>query len=115
MSTEIDKGDYVRFWRIVKPAVKSGSRDSTGKRHLYTVEEATIIAWSGSGLVTSVAKNARKIDGEKVRTARVDAGKPLGMVTAVLDDAQIVGVHGSLFEAARREESVSMYDQGDHA
>lgn len=87
----IQPGDYAQFTRIVAPAEKMKIRGAGNSNHDCVVKEREIIDQGGSGLVLSVSKNAAKIGDEKVMTGRVDAGPLLKVVTAILDDAILVG------------------------
>lgn len=88
--TDIQPGDYIKFSRIVAPAVKQKIRDSFGGNHDAVIEDRKIVDQTGGGLVLGVSKGHAKIGDEKVRTARVDAGPWLKTVTAVLDDSIVV-------------------------
>lgn len=116
MTRSIRAGDYVRFTRVVDPKVTASAKSANGTRFTHVVRAERIVQQSGSGLVTSVGKRARKVGDAKVLTGRVDAGPVLGIVTAVLDDAVLVGVQQQMFETAGPvQDSATMYDGGDHA
>lgn len=68
--------DYISFERIVKLESK--------------YHDPRIDTVSGTGLVLKINPGQSKVSGEKVSTGRVDAGKPLGVVTAVLNEAVLV-------------------------
>lgn len=114
--TDINAGDYVSFSRIVQPGIYETYRDATKKAYKVLKQEPCWIDQGGSGLVLKVSKSERNIDGEKHRTARIDAGPKLGIVTASIDDAVIVGVQQGLFIMDDASVSASMYDvTGDGA
>lgn len=99
MTYEIQKHDYIKFQRIVVPQKKKRIRDSFGGNHDIVESDRYVYPCSGSGYVLFVSKSTLSInnpfdpDGpnDKVRTARVDAGPLLGTVTAVIDDAVLIG------------------------
>lgn len=104
MSYEIQPGDYAQFTRIVTPVRKAKVRGAGGSNHDYVVEDRKIIHQGGSGLVLSVSKTATKIDDVKVMTGRVDAGPLLKVVTAVMDDAILVG--------KQQQMDLGLFDEG---
>lgn len=96
---EIQAGDYVRFERVVQdrgaPCVTYDDPERKTGPTAWTSKDKAIHVVGGAGYVVSVAKTVKKlprVDGtmEKVRTARVDAGQLLGIVTAVLDEAVLI-------------------------
>lgn len=110
--TDIAPGDYVKFFRAVRPKVTGANKDASGKRHEWTKEEARWIDQSGSGIVDSVNKHKKKIGDEAHRVGRVDAGPVLGKLTVSLDDAVLVGVQQSMSFDLAGAAGPSMYDDG---
>lgn len=91
MTATISEGDYVRFTRMITPAKKQRVRSSTGQNFDYETQPAMLIEHAGQGVVRKVAKNPKRFGDERLRTARVDTGGILKIVTAVIDDAVIIG------------------------
>ena len=113
--SEIEANDYVTFTRMIKPAVRQRVRSTTGEKFDYEVSPAELVECSGSGLVRRVAKNKKKFGAETYQTGRVATAN--GVVTAILDDAVIIGTQTRMDLGCEAVASVpSMYDtQGDGA
>ena len=119
MTYQIAKGDYVKFTRVVTPKVTQRVRDSVGGNHDAVLSDRFISERSGSGYVVSVRKSTQALpvgapdsdSSEKVLTGRVDAGPLLGTVTAVLDDAILIGKQQSLNIDIQEEIEAGMYSQ----
>lgn len=102
MTYELKVGDYVKFTRVIAPAIKKRNRSSFGGNFDIEVTPRRLVDQGGSGQIMSMAKNRTSIDDERVRTARVDAGPWLGNVVAVIDDAILVGKQ-IVFDIAEEE------------
>lgn len=115
--TDISVGDFVRFTRVIKPQ-KARSHRPKHLTETFTaiLEPAALIEQGGSGLVLKVNKTSKSFDGKKYRVGRVDAGPLLGVVTAVLDDAILVGVQQSMLAHETGRDQQTMYQTtGDGA
>lgn len=111
---DINPGDFIGFKRIIKPAVKRRIRDSVGGVHDYEIEPAELIQHAGSGQVQRVAKSQKVFGTTAYSTARVATSN--GVVTAIIDDAVLIGVQQQLFDTQQAPQAViGMYDDGAHA
>lgn len=110
--TSISEGDVIRFTRYVQPPLTKTLRDASGGRHTRVTDDAKVIKHGGIGTVSSLSKHHKNIDGVKYRVARVNAGSLLGTVTAILDDAVIVGVQQSMELNDRR---IDLSKEVEHA
>lgn len=88
---ELRVGDYIEFTRIIRPAKKGRwERGSLfGTHWIHEIPEA-VINEPGSGRIEKIGKD-RKIGDDRFRVARVATGAWMGVVTAVLDDAVLIG------------------------
>lgn len=93
---DLKPGDYVEFSRIVRTERETKLRSATGESAGYLRERTVVDSVSGSGLVLKVAKARKRVDGVLYHTARIDAGPLLGVVTAILDDAVLIGVQQAM-------------------
>lgn len=95
-------GDYIAFNRIVQNERAFSFRTdfSTGKAIVTPAIPEQILPQGGEGQIVSIAKKLRVVGGEKFRVGRAVAGKPLGTVTVILDDAVLVAKQESLFDMA---------------
>lgn len=99
--TAFSPGDYISFQRIVHGKREVGHRidHATGRAIVVPAIEEQILPQVGHGLVLKVNKHPKKIKNKGghdiVNCGRVDAG-PLGIVTAVLDDATLTGIQMAL-------------------
>lgn len=102
MTYEFQSGDYIRFKRIVQPEQKVRHRTDykTGRPIAVPEIPEQVLPQSGDGQIIKLAKNIRKVKVgtsdrtgtpiyEKYKVARVAAGSHLGVVTAILDDAEL--------------------------
>lgn len=86
MTYQFEKGDYVRFKRVVHAKKPCGFKPGPNGRAIATPEiPEQILQQEGEGELLSIAKTVKKVGGEKVQTGRV--ASTVGLVTAVLDDA----------------------------
>lgn len=95
---ELAVGDYISFTRIVRPKqvgmkfqLDFDSQPGVTLSRQVNNTEARIVAAPGEGRIKSISRSEKKIDGERVRTGRIDLGKFEGIVTAILNDAVLVG------------------------
>lgn len=92
MTYAFQEQDYIRFHRIVRPESKCRFRTDykTGRPIAIPSIPEQVLPQSGEGQIVKLAKSKRKVDGETFTVARVAAGSHLGVVTAILDDAELV-------------------------
>jgi hypothetical protein len=92
-------GDYIEFTRIVhgKRGVRHRTDYDTGRAIVVPEIPEQVLPQGGEGQVVGPSRQ-RRVNGESYTTASVYAGKPLGKVIAILDDAILVGKQQSLFE-----------------
>lgn len=103
---EFQVGDYIAFNRIIQPEQKCRFRTDydTGKPIAIPATPEQVLPQRGQAQIVSISKGEKNVDGVKYRVARAHAGKPLGVVTVILDDAILVAKQQGLFEMALVEE-----------
>lgn len=97
MMYQFQSGDYIRFKRTVQPEQKAGFKTdySTGLAIAKPTAPEQVLPQGGDGLIIKLAKTKRKVrnlvtnEMECFTVARVAAGAHLGVVTAILDDAEL--------------------------
>lgn len=110
----INPGDYITFTKMIRPAVKRRVRDSVGGVHDYEIEPAELIEYHSAGLVKRVNKSQKVFGTTAYTVGRVQTSD--GVVTAVLDDAVLIGIQQHLFDLdLLADHAISMYQDGDHA
>lgn len=99
---EFEPGDYIAFTRIVQNErpFKFRTDYSTGRALVDPAIPEQVVPQAGVGQIVSISANLRKVGDEKFIVGRVAAGKPIGTVTAILDDAILAGKQESLFDMA---------------
>lgn len=85
---EFQVGDRVSFTERVHPKVKGGVRYDHGSGKLIGTPDIPqqIVSQRGEGTVVRGLRQL-KVGERKVTTLKVDAGKPLGIILIVADDA----------------------------
>lgn len=94
---EFQSGDYIAFNRIVQPEQKCRFTTdySTGRPIAQPAVPEQVLPQRGDGQIIKLAKTKRKVrnlqtnEMERFTVARVAAGSHLGVVTAILDDAEL--------------------------
>ena len=101
MTYQFQPGDYIRFTRIVrgKSGVRFSTDYTTGRAIAHPEIPEQVLPQEGSGRVIGEQK-IKKVKGEKFAVIKVDAGKPIGQVNVIVDDAILVAKQDSLFEMA---------------
>lgn len=95
-----EPGDYIAFTRIVhaKQDVRHRTDYATGRPVVVPEVPEQVLPQAGQGQVQRIVKAPRKVNGQAYATARVACGKPLGTVTAIIDDAVLIAKQQSLFD-----------------
>lgn len=106
MSYEFQPGDYIAFKRIIQPEQQCRFKTdyATGRPIAVPGIPEQILPQSGEACIVSISKGMKKVGGRKYRVARAQAGKPLGVVTVILEDATLVAKQDSLFDMAPEAE-----------
>lgn len=101
MTYQFQVGDYIQFTRIVQPKKKCGFRTDFNTGRVIATPEIPeqILPQRGEARILKVYGEPKKVDGVKYATAKAEAGKPLGQVRVVLDDAILVAKQDGLFDA----------------
>jgi hypothetical protein len=94
---EFQSGDYIAFHRIVQPEQKCRFKTdyATGRPIAVPAIPEQVLPQAGDGQIIKLAKTKRKVRDLKTNemhrytVARVAAGSHLGVVTAILDDAEL--------------------------
>lgn len=132
MSYEFQSGDFIKFHRIIQPAQKVRFKTdyATGRPIAVPEIPEQVLPQSGDGQIIKLAKGIRKVKVgvspqtknpiyEKFRVARVAAGSHLGVVTAILDDAELTAKPLQMDLGVESTDPVdrapSMYGDGKHA
>lgn len=128
---QFESGDYIVFKRIIQPERKVSHRSNgTARAVVVPAVPEQVLPQRGDGQIIKLAKTPRrvKVGISKIGTpiyetysvARVAAGSQLGVVTAILDDAELAAKPLTMdlgIDATDPAESrPSMYgDAKDHA
>lgn len=94
---QFESGDYIAFNRIIQPEQKCRFKTdyATGRPIAVPAIPEQVLPQAGDGQIIKLAKTKRKVrnlktnEMERFTVARVHAGSHLGVVTAILDDAEL--------------------------